>query len=109
MRKFLPGNWEKMLYIACYTDDSYSMHLSILDSTGKVMSGYSMDDGDTLDAIWGEIDDELYDAWKDCEQKWSSMLLCVDSCGEMICEYIYDSLPDNELEFIDTMIKKYLN
>lgn len=109
IQDYLPKEWDSVVYYALYTSDSYSMKYFVKK------------DNEYIDCFDLFTDDELLDLFKrlntiiqnfkeDLKEsnKWTSMVLTVNSDGKFKTDYNYLKLDDISVKYEQSLKDKYL-
>ena len=108
IQDYLPQEWDKVVYWALYTSNSYTMKFFV-----KKNDKYT----DCFDII---TEEELYELFKKLNNlikenrgktkndKWTAMILTVNSDGKFKTKYEYNDIDDNFIEYEANIKKEFL-
>ena len=106
----LPENWEKMAFFASYFDGGYMMKYYVRIG-GNYQDCYDLSPESEVEMVFSEIDKviEPERAKLDDKKRWNVFTMIVSNDGSMKSEFEYKDISDDEIEYIKSWKKKYLD
>lgn len=109
--EFLPDNWNRLVFRADYTENSYSVKFYINDGN-QTISCFELPNvkKEQLIKTFIRIDSELSkERVSMCkEEKWTVMTMCVDSNGHIKTDFDYTDISENYIDYMSSWEQKFL-
>ena len=109
IQNYLPNNWDNVVYWALYTSDSYSMKYFIKKDDKYIDCFELFTDGDLL-SLFKKLNIIIQKYKENLKEsdKWTSMVLTVDSDGNFKTNYDYSNLDDISVKYEQRLKEIYL-
>lgn len=109
IQDYLPEKWDKVIYWALYTNDSYSMKYFIKQDD-KYTDCFDLYKDEELIELFIKLDEIIqnYKANLKESNKWTAMVLEVNSDGSFKTNYDYADLKDIIVEYEEKLKNEYL-
>ena len=109
IQDYLPEKWDKVIYWALYTNDSYSMKYFVKQDD-KYIDCFDLYEDEELIDLFIKLDEIIqnYKAKLKEFDRWTSMVLEVNSDGSFKTNYDYADLNDMIIEYEEKLKKEYL-
>ena len=109
IQDYLPEDWEKVVYWALYTDNSYTMKYFV-KVNDKYIDCFDLYSEDILFKLFKNLNNIIQECKnKNSKENWTSLILSVDTNGKFKTDYGYENISDNSIEVENNIKSKYLN